>query len=507
MSYYPSSKRRYSYKVLEVTDLHPKANDEVARVALRQYFRKFGDISVRVVKEPEGRTAFVYFKTCAEAHEAYLAKSGFILYDRHATVKPVIESFPQEKDSDSTEQAGPHGQSYLNNNQQYRSATSFPNYRGVSSRGYRGRGGPKRFNLNPYQLNLPHDEALASRTLFVGNLSGDITEGELYKLFSKFGTVVQIVVKSPNLPGNCAYAFVSFSNVDIGYRAKKELSRKPVGDPPFKIGFGKTAISPKIHVGGLGPWCSNYQLWSEFDRFGVIKSLNYNPGCSSAQILYSTPDGAEAAVKTMRGYPLGGSDKRIRVDFIDLDTPLMDDEEISSPPTPEDPEPCGPQSLEDVCDKGPIVWTGGFTLKKLFYPTQLHLVQGSSQILDYLKDQSGRYNLLIKQRLKMEQTRLDEISAKLNSNPALLSISVGVPGPAPGPHVPNVKNLKNFIDYLKIKNSAAVVAFTYRLEESSSDLILYCFPPCKFAYDILRENASCNLTTELTNEFLLVVIV
>ena len=43
------------YKVLCVSSLHPKASDDVVRDTLYREYKKYGDISVRVVLDPDGR--------------------------------------------------------------------------------------------------------------------------------------------------------------------------------------------------------------------------------------------------------------------------------------------------------------------------------------------------------------------------------------------------------------------------------------------------------------------
>ena len=51
----------------------------------------------------------------------------------------------------------------------------------------------------------------------------------------------------------------------------------------------------------------------ELSRFGVVESLEYEAGHNFAIITFVTVESAEAAVQAMRGFPLGGSDYRIRV--------------------------------------------------------------------------------------------------------------------------------------------------------------------------------------------------
>jgi RNA recognition motif. (a.k.a. RRM, RBD, or RNP domain) len=68
----------------------------------------------------------------------------------------------------------------------------------------------------------------------------------------------------------------------------------------------------------LGAWTSVTQLEREFDRFGAIKKIEYNKGDIQAFIQYDSIDAATAAVKEMRGFTLGGPERRLRVDFADV---------------------------------------------------------------------------------------------------------------------------------------------------------------------------------------------
>lgn len=107
------------------------------------------------------------------------------------------------------------------------------------------------------------------------------------------------------------------------YRAKAELSGQYIGKFQCKIGYGKMNPTTKIWVGGLGPWTTLPMLEREFDRFGSIKKIDWANGEIVAYITYETIDAAQAAVKDMRGYPLGGPDKKLRTDFADAGAPLV----------------------------------------------------------------------------------------------------------------------------------------------------------------------------------------
>nr|NVI76278.1 spenito [Cucujiformia] len=108
-----------------------------------------------------------------------------------------------------------------------------------------------------------------------------------------------------------------FNTLDMAHRAKVELSGQYIGKFQCKIGYGRAKPTTRIWVGGLGPWTSVAQLEREFDRFGAIKNIEYVKSDNQAYILYDSIDAAQAAVKEMRGFPLGGPDRRLRTDFAD----------------------------------------------------------------------------------------------------------------------------------------------------------------------------------------------
>lgn len=97
------------------------------------------------------------------------------------------------------------------------------------------------------------------------------------------------------------------------------MSGKVVGHNPVKIGYGKPTPTTRLWVGGLGPWVPLAALAKEFDRFGTIRTIDYRKGEVWAYIQYESLDAAQAAWTNMRGFPLGGPDRRLRVDFADTE--------------------------------------------------------------------------------------------------------------------------------------------------------------------------------------------
>lgn len=163
----------------------------------------------------------------------------------------------------------------------------------------------------------PEEDDKATRTLFVGNLEVSISDGELRRIFERYGVVEDIDVKRPPPGQGNAYAFIKFLNLDMAHRAKVEMSGQYIGKFQCKIGYGKATPTTRIWVGGLGSWTSLAVLEREFDRFGAIRKIDFVRGDNHAYIQYDSIDAAQAACQEMRGFPLGGQDKRLRVDFAD----------------------------------------------------------------------------------------------------------------------------------------------------------------------------------------------
>lgn len=163
----------------------------------------------------------------------------------------------------------------------------------------------------------PEEDDKATRTLFVGNLEVTISDGDLRRIFERYGVVEDIDVKRPAPGAGNAYAFIKFLNLDMAHRAKVEMSGQYIGKFQCKIGYGKATPTTRIWVGGLGSWTSLATLEREFDRFGAIRKIDFVKGDNHAYISYDSIDAAQAASQEMRGFPLGGPEKRLRVDFAD----------------------------------------------------------------------------------------------------------------------------------------------------------------------------------------------
>ena len=323
------------YKTLLISNLGSQVSDEDVEDALFHEFKKFGDVSVKLSHTAElGRIAYVNFRQPEDAKEARHAKSSrLVLGDRQLKIEPMYVR---------RRSVTPPDVGYLPLHPPYRQRSLSPPGPAVSSiRDLRARHyaletlglGRDRDRLldyygmldergRPYGLPMPvvedlkpEDDQRATSNLFIGNLDGNVTEVELRRGFEKYGVIEDVVIKRPARGQGGAYAFVKFQNLDMAHRAKVAMQGRLIGGNPIKIGYGKANPTTRLWVGGIGPGNSLAALVREFDRFGSIRNIDYVKGDSFAYIQYESLDAAQAACSQMRGFPLGGPERRLRVDF------------------------------------------------------------------------------------------------------------------------------------------------------------------------------------------------
>ncbi|XP_061759537.1 RNA-binding protein 15 [Nerophis ophidion] len=334
------------YKTLKISDLGTQLSDEDVEDGLFHEFKKYGDVSVKLSRNNDERIAFVNFRKPEDARAAKHARGRLVLYDRPLKIEAVYinrrkSRSPVERDLYGAAPSHRHLQRPL-------SPT------GLGYRDYRlqqlalGRLPPPPPPPLPRELDREREFALfeararpafiaerasfreedflspevdqrANRTLFLGNLDTSITETDLRRAFDMFGVITGVDIKRPNRGQTSTYGFLKFENLDMAHRAKVSMSGKIVGHNTIKIGYGKATPTTRLWVGGLGPWVPLDALAREFDRFGTIRTIDYRKGDTWAYIQYESLDAAQAACTHMRGFPLGGPERRLRVDFADTE--------------------------------------------------------------------------------------------------------------------------------------------------------------------------------------------
>lgn len=347
------------YKTLLVSGLSAALPDQLLEDGLFRLFQRFagggaGDISVKLSHTPElGRVAYVNFRHPGDARDArrHARARQLLFYDRPLKVEPVyLRGGRRSRTPPPAPSPEPLG--YLppiHGAYQYKQRSLSPvtspllreprprhahaaaaafaleaaaiglsrereralDYYGL----YDERGRPYSYPIVAEEDLMPEDDQRATRNLFIGNLDHNVSEVELRRAFEKYGIIEEVVIKRPARGQGGAYAFLKFQNLDMAHRAKVAMSGRVVGRNPIKIGYGKANPTTRLWVGGLGPSTSLAALAREFDRFGSIRTIDYVKGDSFAYIQYESLDAAQAACAQMRGFPLGGPERRLRVDF------------------------------------------------------------------------------------------------------------------------------------------------------------------------------------------------
>ncbi|XP_026320479.1 RNA-binding protein spenito isoform X2 [Hyposmocoma kahamanoa] len=629
------------YKVLCVSALHLKASDEIIKDTLYREFKKFGDFSIKISHELDERVAYVCFRNAEDARDAKHAKPRIILYDKVAIVDPVYEPVRSEYRSrprsiTPPDYERPYSYTWSPVPERRRPpderAYGIPPTVPPHHRDFRppmheypmaGPHGPPMHHRPPFEKVenkkdkfpnylhhvQPEDDPLATRTLFAGNLEINISDEELRRIFGRYGIVEDIDIKRPPPGTGNAFAFVRYQTLDMAHRAKVELSGQYIGKFQCKIGYGKATPTTRVWVGGLGPWTSVAQLEREFDRFGAIKKIEYAKGEPHAYILYDSIDAAQAAVKEMRGFSLGGPDRRLRIDFADVGNggPFRP-KPYAPPPVGEDGRPAegyegyegtweegygyggyrgrgghrgrgrgmyrgvyhgtgdyrdeewrrapldneydgrvrrsgsrepgvdrsrsrsprrrspdsdsdgsprrtggmlaSARTLPEVVRKATTIWNGALILKNSLFPTKFHLTDGDSEIIDSLmKDEDGKKQLRITQRLRLDQPKLDDVQKRIATSSSH-AIFLGVAGSTAS--VTNddasiqTRPMRNLVSYLKQKEAAGVISLLNKETEATG--VLYSFPPCDFSTELLKRTCH-NLTEESLKEDHLVIVV
>ncbi|XP_037540823.1 RNA-binding protein 15 [Nematolebias whitei] len=334
------------YKTLKISDLGTQLSDEDVEDGLFHEFKKFGDVSVKISRSNDERVAFVNFRKPEDARAAKHARGRLVLYDRPLKIEAVYMTrrrsrSPVERDVFGAAQShrhlqrplSPTGLGYRDYRLQQLALGRLPPppppplarelERDREFALFEARARPafiaERAPFREEDFISPEDDQRANRTLFLGNLDINVTEADLRRAFDRFGVITEVDIKRPTRGQTNTYGFLKFENLDMAHRAKLSMSGKIVGHNPIKIGYGKPMPTTRLWVGGLGPWVPLAALAREFDRFGTIRTIDYRKGDTWAYIQYESLDAAQAAWTHMRGFPLGGPERRLRVDFADTE--------------------------------------------------------------------------------------------------------------------------------------------------------------------------------------------
>uniref|UniRef100_A0A671NHV8 RNA binding motif protein 15 n=1 Tax=Sinocyclocheilus anshuiensis TaxID=1608454 RepID=A0A671NHV8_9TELE len=271
----------------------------------------------------------------------------------------------------------------------------------------------------------------------------------------------------------------------------------------------------------------------------------------------------------MRGFPLGGPDRRLRVDFADTEhryqqqflqpLPLQHYEIVAESfvhrATPEairvrerTPPPLHfrerelyagaewpvPAIRERVRTPAfeplehleherrreawslDMAWNGMLLLKNSNFPASMHLLEGDLSIANSLLidgSTGGKVTQLrITQRLRLDQPKIDEVSRRIKvAGPGGYAVLLAVPGSSEetsssDPAASTQRPLRNLVSYLKQKQAAGVISLPVGGSRDKDNTgVLHAFPPCDFSQQFLDSSAKALAKTE--EDFLVMIIV
>ncbi|XP_022877528.1 polyadenylate-binding protein RBP45-like isoform X1 [Olea europaea var. sylvestris] len=174
-------------------------------------------------------------------------------------------------------------------------------------------------------------------TIFVGDLSGDVTDYLLQETFSSVYSSVKgaKVVTDRNTGRSKGYGFVKFGDEGEQQRAMTEMNGVPCSTRPMRIGpaANKTPMvttTPKasfqntqgnqgdsdpnnttIFVGGLDPNVTDDHLKQVFSPYGELVHVKIPIGKRCGFVQFSNRPSAEQALSSLNGTQLGGQSIRL----------------------------------------------------------------------------------------------------------------------------------------------------------------------------------------------------
>jgi len=553
------------YRTLCISPFSQRIPDEDVKAAIYHEFVKFGDFTVKIVYSGTRRLAYVDFRYPEDALAAkQYHQDKLVLFEEPVRVDVVYGTKPRGRSrsppdmgGDSYRRRSPYGprSAMKDGNGGY----DVPRDAG----GYYDKAPPKESKYGSHygsQHTPPEDDETATRTLFVGNLDYDITADQLQSLFERYGYVEDVDVKRA-ATGSGAYAFIRFANLDMAFRAKVEMSGQTIGRHQCRVGYGKVIASNCLWVGGIGPWLTPDALGRVFGRHAAVQHVVWPPGKNYAYVVCANVEEARTALASMRGAPLGGQDRRLRIDFADInhidmnfDLPrngraaIGDSDNTSVSHRDQDSEQRQPEddtwnsrrqrsssadrgnltsdhrttndavliatSIDELAGQLPVVWNGRLMLKNSAFAIRLHLVEGPTQLVDSLLHNPAsteRTSLKITQRLRLDESKISEVRRRVSlvgSSGSCVMLAVPASDAqvvADSQHRP----LKNLMTYLRQKDAAGVILLPPNSGSRTNQEtgLLHAFPPdCDFARQQLLRRAP-NLSSDVAKEEHLIVLV
>lgn len=162
------------------------------------------------------------------------------------------------------------------------------------------------------KFDLADESVPPSRTNWVGNVLPDVTEDELHRLFSKYGTVLQI-----KLIPQSKCAFVNFTTVDEAKMARLCLDGSSLHGKNIKINFGKDSSSSTLNNNNNFHHFNNNNFYGNGNPNAGVNDVNHNSQYPHNSLRHNRPnDVTNSSNDNGRGGGGGQQNEEIPSSFI-----------------------------------------------------------------------------------------------------------------------------------------------------------------------------------------------
>ncbi|XP_015889862.2 polyadenylate-binding protein 4 [Ziziphus jujuba] len=160
-------------------------------------------------------------------------------------------------------------------------------------------------------------------SLYVGDLEVNVTDSQLYDLFSQVGQVVSVrVCRDLSTRRSLGYGYVNYSNIQEASRALKVLNFTPVNGKPIRVMYSNRDPSVRksgtgnIFIKNLDKGIDNKALHDTFSAFGNILSCKIAIDASGQSkgygfVQFDNDESAKNAISKLNGMLL--NDKQVFV--------------------------------------------------------------------------------------------------------------------------------------------------------------------------------------------------
>ncbi|KAK6136887.1 hypothetical protein DH2020_029373 [Rehmannia glutinosa] len=155
-------------------------------------------------------------------------------------------------------------------------------------------------------------------SLYVGDLDANVTDSQLYDLFSQIGDVVSVrVCRDLTSRLSLGYGYVNYGNPQHAERALEELNFTPLGGKPIRIMYSHRDPSVRrsgagnIYIKNLDKEIDHKALHETFSSFGNILSCKvatdaYGQSMGYGFVQFASEESAQKAIEKLDGMLLNG---------------------------------------------------------------------------------------------------------------------------------------------------------------------------------------------------------